>query len=167
MGVEEIPQLPPELWELEPMPEPWVPARTRIALVVSVVVVAAGAFSCITMVSSLLPPPDATAEGAQATVEEFVLAAANRDKPTMRSLLTAEARRSMDDTVLEAVADRVATGVGTPGGFQRIDQEITGRGRSQRIYLSLAAGGSNGRVRVRSTLVYDDGHWLIEKIEIR
>lgn len=167
MGTAEIPPLPPRLEEIEEMPEPATPSRMRIALAVSLMVLAVAAVSCFALTTSVLPPPEATAEGAQDVVEEFIASASSGDTSAMQSLLAGEAARSMDEAVLRSISEYVTSRVGTPLGFNRSEQQILQTGPNQRIYLTVTAGGTIGKIQARTTLVYRDGRWSIERIEIR
>jgi hypothetical protein len=149
------------------MPEPSTPARTKLAIGVSSTILAVAAISCIAFANSRLPPPQATTEGAQDVVEEFIQAASAGDTATMRSHLTGDAERSMDETVLGSVSEYVTAKVGTPAGFLRGDQQILETGKKHRMFLSVTAAGSTGKIQVRTILQYEDGRWLIEEIEIR
>lgn len=153
--------------DLEPMPAPTTPLEQRIALAASVLVLATTLGTCFVVVTPRIPPPDATTERAQEVVERFVIAACQRDTNSMAALLTGNARKTMDETVLSAIAEYVQRKVGTPAGFQRTDQQLITTGARQRLYLSVSVGGLVGKARVRSTLAYEGESWMIEAIEIR
>ena len=153
--------------DIERLPTPSTPMKLRIALAASLVVVGATTGSCLLLLTHRLPPEKATTEGAQDVVEQFIDAASRKDTVSMAGLLTGEAKGTMDDKVLSAIAEYVQTKVGTPAGFHRTDQQVLRTGPRQRLFLSVTVGGFTSKAQIRSTLAYEGSSWKIETIEIR
>ncbi len=162
----EIPPFPSHLEIVEPMPAPTPAYRSLLALVFSAMVVTAFTGSCVAFVMSKLPAPEATVERAQEVVEEFVSRAASGNTDSMAELLSEDARKTMDEAVLRSISEYIKTRVGVVSGFSRTGQEVLEAGAEQRVFLSVNAGGSIGKIHIRATLEYSENRWLIEEIEI-